>query len=138
MWKLGILTFISKHCYKNEKKCVWKCLAHNLCSTSPDFLLSSSNNIASLLKVRGLAVFFFFFSFIESFVQCMCVSCSAMSDSVIPGTVAHQATLSLEFSRQECWSGLLFPSPLTHTQNELYNSCKFTILFSKYFFLKKL
>ena len=40
MWKLGILTFISKHCYKNEKKCVWKCLAHNLCSTSPDFLLS--------------------------------------------------------------------------------------------------
>ena len=26
-------------------------------------------------------------------------------------TVAHQAPLSLEFSRQEYWSGLPFPSP---------------------------
>ena len=28
-----------------------------------------------------------------------------------PWTVAHQASLSKEFSRQEYWSGLLFPSP---------------------------
>ena len=28
-----------------------------------------------------------------------------------PWTVAQQAPLSMEFSRQECWSGLLFPSP---------------------------
>ena len=28
----------------------------------------------------------------------------------IPQTVAHQAPLSVEFSRQEYWSGLLFPS----------------------------
>ena len=28
-----------------------------------------------------------------------------------PWTVAHQAPLSTEFSRQEYWSGLLFPSP---------------------------
>ena len=26
-------------------------------------------------------------------------------------TVAHQAPLSMEFSRQECWSGLPFPAP---------------------------
>ena len=26
-------------------------------------------------------------------------------------TVAHQASLSMGFSRQEYWSGLLFPSP---------------------------
>ena len=32
-------------------------------------------------------------------------------DSVIPWTVAHQAPLSMEFSRQEYWSGLPFPSP---------------------------
>ena len=25
--------------------------------------------------------------------------------------VAHQATLSVGFSRQECWSGLSFPTP---------------------------
>ena len=30
---------------------------------------------------------------------------------VTPWTVAHQALLSMEFSRQEYWSGLPFPSP---------------------------
>ena len=30
---------------------------------------------------------------------------------VIPWTVAHQALLSLEFSRQECQSALPFPPP---------------------------
>ena len=34
-----------------------------------------------------------------------------MSDSVTPGTVAHQAPLSLKFSMQEYWSGQPFPSP---------------------------
>ena len=30
---------------------------------------------------------------------------------VTPWTVAHQALLSVEFSRKEYWSGLPFPSP---------------------------
>ena len=30
---------------------------------------------------------------------------------VTQGTVARQASLSMAFSRQEYWSGLLFPSP---------------------------
>ena len=30
---------------------------------------------------------------------------------LIPWTVAHQSSLSMEFSRQEHWSGLPFPSP---------------------------
>ena len=35
-----------------------------------------------------------------------------MSDSfVTPWTVARQAPLSMGFPRQECWSGLPFPSP---------------------------
>ena len=38
-------------------------------------------------------------------------SCSVVSDSVTPWTVAHQAPPSMEFSRQEYWSGLPFPSP---------------------------
>ena len=44
---------------------------------------------------------------------CVCVfSSSAMSDSfVTPQTVAHQAPLYMEFSRQESWSGLPFPPP---------------------------
>ena len=38
-------------------------------------------------------------------------SCQVMSDSfVISWTVAHQATLSVGFPRQEYWSVLLFPS----------------------------
>ena len=28
-----------------------------------------------------------------------------------PGNVAHQAPLPIEFSRQECWSGVPFPTP---------------------------
>ena len=29
----------------------------------------------------------------------------------VPWTVTHKASLSMDFSRQEYWSGLLFPSP---------------------------
>ena len=42
---------------------------------------------------------------------CVCVftqSCLTLCD---PQTVAHQAPLPIEFSRQEFWSGLPFPSP---------------------------
>ena len=39
------------------------------------------------------------------------VSCSVMSIFVTPWTVAHQASLSMGFSRQQYWSGLPFPSP---------------------------
>ena len=40
----------------------------------------------------------------------VCV-CSVMPDSATPWTVACQTPLSLEFSRQEHWSGLPFPAP---------------------------
>ena len=33
------------------------------------------------------------------------ISCSVVSDSAIPWTVALQAPLSMGFSRQEYWSG---------------------------------
>ena len=36
----------------------------------------------------------------------MCVSHSVVSDSADPWTVAHQATLSMGFSRQEYWNRL--------------------------------
>ena len=39
------------------------------------------------------------------------VSCSLVSDSATAWTVAHQAPLSVGFSRQEYWSGLPFPPP---------------------------
>ena len=40
----------------------------------------------------------------------VCV-CSVMPDSATPWTVACQTPLSLEFSRQEHWSGLPLPPP---------------------------
>ena len=40
----------------------------------------------------------------------VCV-CSVMSDSATPWTVALLAPLSMEFSRQEYWSGVPFPTP---------------------------
>ena len=43
---------------------------------------------------------------------CECVlSRSIVSDSVAPWTVAHQAPLPMEFSRQEYWTELPFPTP---------------------------
>ena len=42
---------------------------------------------------------------------CVCVTCSVVSNSATPWTVAHQAPLSMEFTRQEYWSGLPFLSP---------------------------
>ena len=42
--------------------------------------------------------------------MCVCVlSCVRLF--VTPRTVAYQVPLSIGFSRQEYWSGLLFPSP---------------------------
>ena len=44
-------------------------------------------------------------------VLCVHVSRSVMSDSATPRNVVHQTPLSVGFSRQEHWSGSLFPSP---------------------------
>ena len=38
-------------------------------------------------------------------------TCSVASNSATPRTVACRAPLSMGFCRQECWSGLPFPSP---------------------------
>ena len=55
----------------------------------------------------------------------VCESCSVVSDSLWPQTIACQALLSMEFSRQEYWSGLPFPSPgnlgLLHCRQTLYH-----------------
>ena len=44
----------------------------------------------------------------------MCVCACVLSCVQVftpPWTVAHQASLSMELFRQECWSGLAFPTP---------------------------
>ena len=51
----------------------------------------------------------------HSSLACVCMhACpvdSVVSDSVTLGTVAHQAPLSMGFSRQELWSELPVPTP---------------------------
>ena len=60
--------------------------------TSPDFL-QYWNSVTIVHYVKG----------------CVCAqSCRLF---VAPWTVAHQASLSMRFSRQEYWSGLPFSSP---------------------------
>ena len=41
----------------------------------------------------------------------VCVLLSHVQLFVTPWTEAHQASLSMEFSRQEYWNGLPFPPP---------------------------
>ena len=43
--------------------------------------------------------------------------------SATPLMAAHQAPLSLGFSRQKYWSGLPFPSPMHESESEVAQSC---------------
>ena len=50
--------------------------------------------------------------FIMAKVKVKSLSCVRLFAT--PWTVAYQAPPSMEFSRQEYWSGLTFPSPVLH------------------------
>ena len=56
-------------------------------------------------------------------VECQSRSCARLFAT--PRTVAHKAPLSMGFSRQECWSGLPFPSPgdLPNPRDRSWVSC---------------
>ena len=45
------------------------------------------------------------------FVKLVCVRAKFLSDCALLRPVAHQAPLSMEFSRQEYWSGWPYPPP---------------------------
>ena len=50
----------------------------------------------------------------------VCASYPVVFNSETPWTVACQALLSTQFSRQEYWSGLPFPSPLSSRAYDLF------------------
>ena len=54
-------------------------------------------------------------------------ACSVMSDSGTPRMVPHQTPLSMEFPRQEYWSGLPFPTP-GDLSNQGLNPCLLRLL----------
>jgi len=66
-------------------------------------------------QLRDFCVSVLFRSIIFVSFVCVCACVCAMLSHVrlfaTPGTVAHQAPLSMGFPRQEYWSGLPFPSP---------------------------
>ena len=74
--------------------------------------IHSSGYFLNTHYMHGLLVTFnhpLFFSNIAC--EKVSVSRSVVPDSVTPWTVAHQAPLSMRFSRQGYWNGLPFPSP---------------------------
>ena len=72
----------------------WKSESHSVVS---DFLWPHEYTVHGLLQARIL-------EWVVSLLSCV-------PRSATPWTVAHQAPLSMEFSRQEYWSGLPFPFP---------------------------
>ena len=54
---------------------------------------------------------FFFFFFLKILVVVVIWSLNGVQLFVNPWTIAQQAPQSMRFSKQECWTGLQFPSP---------------------------
>ena len=84
-----------------------------------EFSVSSISlpKIQNMWSIVSLKAGYFCFALLVAFLcflgyTCMCVACmlSCVQLCVTPWTVAHQAPLSMEFCRQEYWSGLLFPA----------------------------
>ena len=71
-------------------------------------------------------------SFTKYLLSNVCDSCSVMPDSATPWTIACQAPLFMEFSRQDYWSGLPFPSPKYLLKRELFVTCKISDLGGMY------
>ena len=76
---------------------------------------SSLSALACIIKCHGCLWLVFFFFFLVLPLYCYqpisLHPCAHMLSHVIPLTSARQAPLSMDFSRQEYWSGLPFPSP---------------------------
>ena len=69
------------------------------------------NWIWEIVLTYGVLLFFFLSSNAYRLLKCVCYSLSHILLFVTPWTVACQAPLSMEFCRQEYWSGLPFPTP---------------------------
>ena len=99
IFKISCLIFLARTSYsmstgngKNEQP--W--LISNL--KGKTFTVSSLNTWLQTFSYRLVCV-------------CVCQLLSCVQLFATPQTVAYQAPLSMGFSRQECWSGLPFPSP---------------------------
>ena len=67
-------------------------------------------SVCTVTMVGKIYRCFLVYFFVDMYCACVCVL-SGVQVSVTPWAVAHQATLSMGFHRQEYWSGLPFPAP---------------------------
>ena len=98
--------FKNQNSYFVKTVCSWYC--SQVRRTRLKQLSSSSSNNSIEDKVISLV----FPSVYTKLCVCVYVSCSVVSNPVNPWTIVCQAPLSVEFSRQEYWSGKPFPSPV--------------------------
>ena len=106
---VGISLFIS--CSEGNTLPTWMCvLAAQSCPTlcNPIDRSPPGPSIHGILQARTLEWVAISFSKRNYRKKESEVSCVRLF--VTPWTVAYQAPPSMEFSRQECWTGLLFPS----------------------------
>ena len=71
----------------------------------------SSSQTGMYLKCSGIKKHSIIWHTFELWCVCVCQSLSCVWLFTTPWTVVRQAPLSMEFSRQQYWSGLLFPAP---------------------------
>ena len=75
-------------------------------------------NLDSILKSRDITLSLLFYLW-NKVSSSEVKSLSPVRLFATPWTVAHQAPLSMGFSKQEYWSGLPFPSPITNLDSIL-------------------
>ena len=86
-----------------ELNCIPERNAHVLTPTLVNVSLFGNGVSGDLTKDHKMRSFW---------IVCVCIShFSCVQFFVTPWTAVHQAPLSMGFSRQEHWSGLLFPPP---------------------------
>ena len=111
------LSFFFKFCFSFKKIFSWSIVALQCCVS---FYCKQSESIKHI-QISPLFWISFLFRSPESIEQSslsssssrLCVHAQLLSHvqfSVTPWTVAHQAPLSMEFSRQEYWSRFPFPT----------------------------
>ena len=103
--KLNIYCFITSVFWESSLRCIWI----NFRIIKNIFLCWCYNLFQKGFK--GLTIIYK--------VQhncCCCCHFSRIRLCATPQTAAHQAPLSLGFSRQEHWSGLPFPSPMHESE----------------------
>ena len=76
------------------------------CHFPPESCLGAQTPLPEVSRSSGAPV-----NGCQSSAQGVCESLNCVHLFANPWTVAHQAPLSMEFSRQEYWSGLPCPSP---------------------------